>query len=819
MEDKIERNIQKNDDKYSESKLHEIIDAKLSSYYGLSCNNATSKHFYKAVALLTRDILSEKRRDFRLITKNKEMKSIYYLCMEFLIGTQLKNNIYNLGLEHTLEKIMNKYNYTLEDLYEIDVNPGLGNGGLGRLAACFLDSLATCQYPSMGYSICYEFGLFKQKLVDGWQIELPDEWLPTADVFLIPRQDYSVKVKFGGYIDESWEGDKLIFEHKNYQLVEAVPYDLMISGYASEGVSILRLWRAKNPSSINVSMFSQGDYLRANEETVKIEAISKVLYPADNHYEGKTLRLRQEYFFVSASIQNIISRHLQTYPSLDNLHEKCAIHINDTHPTFAIPELMRILMDEYMYEWDDAWKIVTQTMAYTNHTILSEALEKWPESLIKENMPRIYNIICEINRRLCDELWQKYGDWDIINRMSILAHNQVRMANLCIIGGHSVNGVAQLHSDILKDRTFADFYKETPEKFTNVTNGIAHRRWITQANPLLTNLLDECIGPEYRLHAKNLENFKKYKDDGAVLEKLSEIKHKNKIALSNYVKNTYGFALNTDSIFNVQVKRLHEYKRQLLNVLRIISIYNDLRENPNLDIVPETYIFASKAAASYQIAKQTIKLIYCLGEDIKKHPVIRDKLSVVFLEDYSVSLAERIMPASEVSQQISLAGQEASGTGNMKLMINGALTIGTLDGANVEISEAVGEDNIFIFGMTVKQVEDLWAANYDPDDFYVRNDKLAKVVVALNNGFNDVSFNDITQYLLTGNYQVPDPYMCLADFEDYYRVHKKLDDAYKDKRLWNNMSLMNIASAGIFAADRCIEEYATKIWKIAPLVD
>ena len=817
MADKIEKSGDDLSHRYTEKSLLEIIERKLSSNYGLTCENASAEHFYKAVALLTRDILSEKRRDFRLTTKNKEMKSIYYLSMEFLIGKQLKNNVYNLGFERILEKIMNKYNYTLEDLYEIDVDPGLGNGGLGRLAACFLDSLATCQYPSMGYSICYELGFFKQKLVDGWQVELPDEWLPTADVFLIPRLDYSVKVKFGGYIDESWDGDKLVLEHKDYQLIEAVPYDLMVSGYGSESVSVLRLWRAKNPASIDVSMFSKGDYLKALEETVKIEAISKVLYPADNHHEGKTLRLKQEYFFVSASVQNIISRHLQTYPTLDNFHEKCAIHINDTHPTFAIPELMRILMDEYKYEWDDAWKIVTRTMAYTNHTILSEALETWPEALVKENMPRIYSIICEINKRFCDDLWKKYANWDIINRMAILAFNQVRMANLCVLGSHSINGVAKIHSEIIKDRIFSDFYREMPEKFTNVTNGIAYRRWLTQSNLGLTALLDECIGTEYRLHASSLEKFKEYKNDNTVLGKLSEIKHENKIALSNYVNKTYGYALNPDSIFNVQVKRLHEYKRQLLNVLRIISIYNDLKENPHLDVVPETYIFSAKAASSYQDAKQVIKLIYCLGEDIKKHPIIRDKLSVVFLENYSVSLAERIMPASEVSQQISLAGKEASGTGNMKLMINGALTIGTMDGANVEIREAVGDDNIFIFGLTEKQVEDLYAANYDSDDYYIRNEKLAKVVVALNEGFNGVSFNDITQYLLTGNYRMPDPYMCFADFDDYYKVHARLDESYRDKQLWNRMSLMNIASAGIFASDRSIEDYATKIWKIDPL--
>ena len=805
---------------YTKQKLLKIIEEKLSGYYGLTCENATPEHFYKAVAILTRDLLSEQRRDFRLQTKAKRLKNIYYLCMEFLVGKQLKNNIYNLGLENELEEIMNDYGYTLDDLYEKDVDPGLGNGGLGRLAACFMDSLATLNYPAMGYSIRYEFGLFRQKLVDGWQVEFPDDWLPTGEVFLVPRADYTVKVNFGGYVEENWRHGKLKIEYKDYQTVEAIPYDLMVSGYASDTPEVLRLWRAKSPTSIDVNVFSQGDYVKAIEETAKIEAISKVLYPADNHYEGKTLRLKQQYFFVSASIQNIISRHLATYPNLDNFHKKCAIHINDTHPAFAIPELMRILIDDYNYNWDKAWHIVRHTMAYTNHTILPEALETWPEYLVKTNMPRIYSIICEINKRLCAGLWKKHpGNWDKIQRMAILAFNQVRMANLCIAGGHSINGVAKIHSDILKDSFFKDFYEDTPEKFSNVTNGIAHRRWLVQSNPLLTDLLDECIGTDYRKDSSILEEFKKYENDISVLKTLGEIKHKNKISLGNYINKTFGYNLNPDSVYNVQVKRLHEYKRQLLNVLRIISVYNDLLENPYLDITPQTYIFAAKAAPSYLMAKQIIKLIYCLGEDIKKHPVpiIREKLSVVFLEDYSVSLAEKIMPASEVSQQISLAGKEASGTGNMKLMINGAVTIGTMDGANIEILEAVGKENIFIFGMTAKEVDELWAAHYDPDDYYVRNEKLMKIIVALNKGFNGVSFSHITQYLLSGNY-VADPFMCLADFADYCKVHDKLNETYKDALKWNKISLNNIASAGIFAADRSIKEYAENIWHTEPMI-
>ena len=802
---------------YTRHRLHKIIEEKLSGYYGLTCENASLSHFYKAVAILTRDILSEKRRDFRLKSKSKRLKNIYYLSLEFLVGKQLKNNIYNLGIENELEEIMNDYGFSLEDLYEKDVDPGLGNGGLGRLAACFMDALATQNYPSMGYSIRYEFGIFKQKLVDGWQVEFPDDWLPTGEVFLVPRTDHTVRVNFGGFIEESWTGDKMTVEHKEYQAVEAIPYDLMISGYDSEGAGVLRLWRAKNPSSIDIGVFSQGDFVKSMEETARVEAISKVLYPPDNHYEGKTLRLRQQYFFVSASIQNIIKRHLETYPDLSNFHKKNAIHINDTHPTFAIPELMRILIDEHDYSWEDAWSIVTKTIAYTNHTILPEALETWPEYILNVNIPRIYAIICEINRRFCEDLWKRYpGDWEKIQRMAIVAFNNVRMANLCIAGGHSINGVAKIHSDILKNEFFKDFSEYTPEKFKNVTNGIAHRRWLVQSNPLLTGLLDDYIGYEYRKNAAVLEDLKKFEHNEDVLKALGYIKNKNKIYLSNYVNKTFGHALNTDSIFNVQVKRLHEYKRQLLNVLRIISVYNDLLENPYMDITPQTYIFAAKAAPSYMMAKQTIRLIHCLGEDIKRHPIIRDKLDVVFLEDYSVSLAEKIMPASEVSQQISLAGQEASGTGNMKLMINGALTIGTMDGANIEIFEAVGADNIFIFGLSVGEVNELRASKYDPDDYYVRNERLMKVIVSLNNGFNGVPFDHITQYLLSGHY-IADPFMCLADFNDYYAAHERLNEAYKDPMRWNRMSLHNIASAGIFASDRSIKEYAENIWGLTPL--
>ena len=817
IENTHHKGLYPHDGLYPKQRLARIIEEKLSGYFGLTCENASIEHFYKAVAILTRDILSERRKTFRLDAKAANLKNVYYLSIEFLVGKQLKNNIYNLGIENELSEIMRDYGHSLEDLYNTDVDPGLGNGGLGRLAACYMDSLATLKYPATGYSIRYEFGLFKQKLVDGWQVELPDDWLPVGEVFMIPRTDYTVKVNFGGYVEENWTDGKMTLEYKDFSVVEAVPYDLMISGYASEGAGILRLWRAKNPASIDVAMFSQGDYIKAVEETAKIEAMSRVLYPADNHYEGQTLRLRQQYFFVSASIQNIISRHLQTYPSMENFHEKNVIHINDTHPAFAVVELMRILIDEHNYEWDKAWEIVRHTMAYTNHTVLPEALETWPEHLVKTNMPRIYSIICEINRRFCDDLWKKYtGDWDKIQRMSILAFNQVRMANLCIAGSYSVNGVAKIHSNILKDSLFRDFSDDAPKKFRNVTNGIAHRRWLVQSNPLLAELLDECIGIDYRRDASLLENFKKFDNDASVLKRLDEIKLSNKIYLSNHVKKYFGFDIDPRSVFNVQIKRLHEYKRQLLKVLRIISLYNELLENPDLDIEPQTFIFAAKAAPSYQIAKSWINLIYNIGEDIKKRPKLREKLNVVFLENYSVSLAEKIIPASDVSQQISLAGKEASGTGNMKLMINGAITIGTLDGANIEMLDACGKENMFIFGLTASEVTELGANGYDPDDYYVRNEKLMKVVISLNNGFNGMHFNHITKYLLSGEYQA-DPFMCLADFADYCKVHDELDRAHRDKMRWSRMSLHNIASASIFAADRSIRDYANDIWNAEPL--
>ena len=700
----------------------------------------------------------------------------------------------------------------MDDLYEQEPDAGLGNGGLGRLAACFMDALAAGDYPAMGYSIRYEYGLFKQKIVDGWQMELPDIWLPGGEVWLTQRLDRSYKVKFDGHIEEKWTEKGLEIAHYDAKEVEAVAYDMMISGKDGEAVSVLRLWKAQNIHKFDMNIFSQGDYMRSMQEDSEAELISKVLYPSDNHFEGKSLRLKQQYLLVSAALQDIIGDHKRKYGSLDTLPEKVAIHINDTHPALCIPELMRILIDENGFDWDRAWDIVCRTVAYTNHTVMSEALEKWSEDLIQRRLPRIYMILREINQRFCGAMWDKFpGDWDRINRMSIISHNQIKMANLCVIASHTVNGVSALHSDIIKDSIFKDFYDVYPQKFTNVTNGIAHRRWLCQSNPELSSLLTDCIGGGFVKDASELSNFKKFENDESVLKRLNEIKKIKKEQFCEFVNKKQGVIINPNSLFDVQAKRMHEYKRQLLNALYIIDLYNELKENPDLPMTPKTFIFGAKAAPGYYFAKQIIKLICSLSEDIKKHPKINEKLNVVYLEDYCVSMAEKLMPATEISEQISQAGKEASGTGNMKFMINGALTIGTLDGANVEMSEVCGLDNIFIFGLTSKEVDKLWASGYNSTEFYANNKKLEKVIHALNVGFNGQTFSDIANYLLIGN-PIADPYMCLADFGSFLDVHAKADKVYEDKLLWAKKSLNNISSAGVFSADRSIKEYAERIW-------
>ncbi len=805
---------------YTPNKMEvkENIEAKLSRYFGCKSIDATREQMYKAAAMTVKDILTSKRGDFKHEVNDKGAKRVYYMSIEFLLGRSLKTNLCNLGLAEEYRSALGELGFDLDDLYECEPDAGLGNGGLGRLAACFVDSLASLDYPATGFSICYEYGLFKQMIVDGMQIELPDIWLPGGEVWLVPRTDRIYKVKMGGRVIENWEDGHMDIQYADYEEIEAVPYDMMISGSDSKAVSQLRLWRARDINNFNMGLFTQGQYTKAMEDSTNAEIISKVLYPSDNHTAGKLLRLSQQYFLVSASCQSIIRDHMAVYGTLDNLPDKVAIHINDTHPALCIPELMRILVDEYFYPWDKAWDMVVKVCSYTNHTVMPEALETWNEDLFKLKLPRIYAIVKEINERFCRDAWKLYpGNWGRISKMSIVGYGQVRMANLSVIGSHSVNGVSKLHSDILKRATFKDFYNMYPEKFGNVTNGIAHRRWLCYSNPQLAGLLDECIGTGYRHNSLELAEFEKFADDVQVLERIREIKHNNKIAFANKLHSKTGIMLNTHSVFDVQIKRLHEYKRQLLNALNIIGLYLDLKEDPNMEFQPQTFIFGAKAAPGYYMAKSIIKLIYFIGREIEQDPALREKLSVVFLENYNVSMAEALIPSAEISEQISMAGKEASGTGCMKLMINGAMTIGTLDGANVEMLDAVGKENMYIFGLTSNEVDDIWLRGYNASEFYANNERLKRIINQLNLGFGGESFSDIANYLIAPGNGVPDPYMCLADFESYRTAHERAIDDYQDKTKWNRMSLLNIAAAGYFTADRSIDDYARDIWNLKSL--
>ena len=806
---------------FTKSQIKDALTAKLARYFGTAPEDASKEQIYKSVVLSVKDILTEKRSAFKSDTKKQRGKKVYYLCMEFLIGRSLKNNLRNLGIADIYGEVLSEFGFELEDIYSLEPDPGLGNGGLGRLAACFMDGLTTLDYPATGFSILYEYGLFKQRIIDGDQIELPDIWMNGGDVWLVPRHDKTFTVRLGGHISEKWENGKCQITHEGGDEIQAVPYDMMISGADSKAVNILRLWRACDTQNFNMSLFSQGQYVKAMQESTNAEIISKVLYPSDNHMEGKYLRLSQQYFLVSASLQSIISDHLASYGSLGGFSEKVAIHINDTHPALVIPELMRILIDTYSFSWEDAWRLVTSTVSYTNHTVMPEALETWNEDLFRIKLPRIYEIVCEINRRFCGELWAAYpGDWDRISRMSVLGYGQIRMANLSVVGSHTVNGVSKLHSDILKRTVFHDFYKHTPHKFTNVTNGVAHRRWICYANPQLTALIDECIGDKWHKEdPEALSEFTRFADDKAVLERIEAIKRANKANFAIFAEGRTGIKLDPDSVFDVQIKRMHEYKRQLLNALRIISLYVDLKANPELDIQPQTFIFGAKAAPGYYMAKNIIKLISYIGTDIESDKRLREKLRVVFMEDYNVSLAEILIPAADISEQISLAGKEASGTGCMKLMANGALTIGTLDGANVEIYEQVGDENMYIFGLTTEEVDDLWKRGYSASSYYQNSDRIRRTVDALDNDFAGRSFSDIKQYLINSQYPggVADPYMCIADFDSYYAAHERMIKDYADREKWNRMSLINTAKSGYFASDRSIREYADNIWRIKPV--
>ncbi len=772
-------------------------------------NEASDKQIYQTLSSMMVDRLKRKRKHFINRVHSEGKKQAYYLSMEFLMGRSLKTSIYNLEMAEDLTAILKEYDINLDMIFECEPDAGLGNGGLGRLAACYLDAMATQEIPAKGHSICYEYGIFQQKLEDGWQTEFPDNWLPGGSVWLDPKPDEAIEVHFEGDIKEYWQDSYHYLSHENYNTVVAIPYDLYVSGYGSEGVSTLRLWQAKAPS-FDMKSFNDGNYATALSQNSMANAISKVLYPNDNHLEGKSLRLRQQYFMCAAAIGDIVNHHMNVYGTLDNLHEKVAIHINDTHPTLAIPELMRVLLDDCGYTWEHAWSIVTKTFAYTNHTVMAEALEKWDVNLVKHIIPRIFQIIVEINNRYCAQLMERNG-WDSAKttRMSIIKDNQIHMATLCVMASHSVNGVSKLHSEIIKESVFHDEYMDTPEKFKNVTNGIAYRRWLYQSNPGLTKLLKQKIGDGFLMDGSELTKLRTFENDAAVLESLRKIKKENKTRFAKYVKQKSGIILNTDSIFDVQVKRLHEYKRQHLNVMNILAQYQYLLDNPNADFTPKTYIFAAKAAPGYYLAKQIIKMIWALSEEIRKNPRISEKLSVYFLEDYKVTLSELLMPASDISEQISLAGTEASGTGNMKLMLNGAITLGTLDGANIEIGDAVGDENILIFGMKTDEVNALKARGYNPEHYYHNNGIIKNCIDRMYNGINGCKFAEVANSLKTS-----DPYMVLADFDSYASVQAHSSKLYCDEKKWTQMSLNNIAGAGIFSADRAVNEYAKDIWGI-----
>ena len=747
--------------KTTENPQREELKQKFVDRLQLECSvspdEASDKQIYQVLSALMVEKLKHKRQHFINKTNSVGGKNVYYLSMEFLMGRSLKTTLYNLELADDVRAILQDYHINLDSIFECEPDAGLGNGGLGRLAACYLDAMATQEIPATGHSICYEYGIFKQILEDGWQTEEPDNWLPGGSVWLDPKPDEAIEVHFEGNVQEYWQD--------SYH------------------------------------------YISRNSMA---NAISKVLYPNDNHLEGKSLRLRQQYFLCAAAIGDIVNHHMNVYGTLENLHEKVAIHINDTHPTLAIPELMRVLLDDCGYTWDRAWHIVTNTFAYTNHTVMAEALEKWDVNLVKQIVPRIFQIIVEINNRYCAGLMERNGgDSAKTTRMSIIKDNQIHMATLCVMASHSVNGVSKLHSEIIKDSVFHEEYLDTPNKFKNVTNGIAYRRWLYQSNPGLTQLLRDKIGDGFLKDGSELKKLDVFADDKAVLERLRKIKKENKQRFAKYVKKKSGLVLDTDSIFDAQVKRLHEYKRQHLNALHILAQYNALLENPDMDFTPKTYIFAAKAAPGYYLAKQIIKMIWALSEEIRKNPRISDKLSVYFLENYCVTMSELLMPACDISEQISLAGTEASGTGNMKLMLNGAITLGTLDGANIEIGDAVGPENILIFGMKTEEVNTLKARGYRPEDYYNNNPVIKSCIDRMYAGINGCKFTEVADSLRT-----LDPYMVLADFDSYCQVQEHSSKLYTDKDTWTKMSLHNIANAGIFSADRAVNEYAKDIWNI-----
>ena len=798
--------------KYTKREFEKLLKDKLMSECNVTIDAASADQIYRCLAMITRQIMSDRQKQFQSKVLGEGKKQVYYLCMEFLMGRSLRTSLFNLGLNEVAESVLADADVKIDTIYEQEPDAGLGNGGLGRLAACYLDGMATDGIPGTGYSILYEYGIFKQKIVDGWQQETADNWLPGGQVWIKSHPDQAQEIRFDGQAIETWEGGFHHVKYENYNSVIAVPNDMYVAGYGSNGVSKLRLWQAKAPS-FDMSSFNAGNYNTAISQSASAELISKILYPNDNHTEGKILRLRQQYFFSAASIADILQNHLNQYGTLDNLADKVAIQLNDTHPTVAIPEMMRILLDECSYEWDAAFDICRKVFAYTNHTVMSEALEKWNADIFRNTLPRIWQIVCEMDRRCRADLAKAFpGDQGKIDYMAIIGDNQVRTANICAYTCHAINGVSKLHSEIIKDSVFHDYFLYKPQAFKNVTNGIAYRRWLLCSNPGLTHLLEETIGDGFKTDASELKKLEKFVDDKTVQAAAAKVKRENKANFANYLQKATGQVIDPDSIFDCQVKRMHEYKRQHLNALNIAAEYLYLKNNPNAEFTPKTYIVGAKAAPGYYMAKQMIRMICKLGKLIDEDPAVRGKLRIVYLEDYCVSLSERLMPASEVSEQISLAGTEASGTGNMKFMLNGAITLGTLDGANVEIADAAGHENEIIFGMLTPEVNALKGMGYHPNAFINGDNTAMAVLDFLEKGWNGENFSEVTS-----NLRNSDPYMVMADFKDYRRAQHDLQELYRDKQKWNHMSLKNISNAGIFSADRSIMDYARDIWGATPV--
>ena len=805
----------------NKDELKKAIALNVKSLYRKTIDEATPAMIYQAVALAVKDMIIDRWIATHKEYEKQDAKVVYYMSMEFLTGRFLGNNIISLCEQKEIEEALSELGFDLNSIEDQERDPALGNGGLGRLAACFLDSLASLGYPAYGCGIRYRYGMFKQQIRDGYQIEVPDEWLKDGYPFEIRRAEYATEVKFGGYVETEWDGKRNHFVQKGYQSVMAVPYDIPIVGYGNNVVNSLRIWDAQPVNTFNLSEFDKGDYQKAVEQENLAKTIVEVLYPNDNHYSGKELRLKQQYFFISASVQRAIKKYKEKHDDIHKFYEKASFQLNDTHPTVAVAELMRILLDEENLEWDEAWEITTKTCAYTNHTIMAEALEKWPIELFSRLLPRVYQIVEEINRRFVTQIQQRYpGDNEKIRRMAIIYDGQVRMAYLAIVGSFSVNGVAKLHTEILEKQELRDFYEMMPEKFNNKTNGITQRRFLLHGNPLLADWVTDKIGNEWITDLSNIKKLSVYVDDEKCQQEFMNIKYQNKIRLAKYIKEHNGIDVDPRSIFDVQVKRLHEYKRQLMNILHVMYLYNQLKDNPNMDIVPRTFIFGAKAAAGYKRAKLTIKLINKVADVINNDKSIGGKLKVVFIEDYRVSNAELIFSAADVSEQISTASKEASGTGNMKFMLNGALTIGTMDGANVEMAEEVGKDNMFIFGASADEIINLENnGGYNPMDIFNNDQDIRRVLMQLINGYYSPQdpelFRDIYNSLLnTQSSDRADTYFILKDFRSYAEAHKKIDQAYRDEKWWARTAMLNTASAGKFSSDRTIEEYVRDIWHL-----